>query len=168
MNDVMGKPYTLGECARLLRRWVSGSARQAGALENAAPHTARPDVVAPHGRSQVDTATVTALKNLRAAGQPDLYSRLVGLFETGSTQAMTEVDSALAGGDLAAASATCHKLAASAANVGALTFAHQARTLEELCRQRDATRAAQIFAAMRAVHPSLMDELLQHCLSESA
>jgi signal transduction histidine kinase/ligand-binding sensor domain-containing protein/CheY-like chemotaxis protein/HPt (histidine-containing phosphotransfer) domain-containing protein len=168
MNDVMGKPYTLGECARLLRRWVSSSARQAGEPENATPYTARPDVVAPHGRSQVDTATVTALKNLRAAGQPDLYSRLVGLFETGSTQAMTEVDSALAGGDLAAASATCHKLAASAANVGALTFAHQARTLEELCRQRDATRAAQIFAAMRAVHPSLMDELSRHCLSESA
>ena len=168
MNDVMGKPYTLGECARLLRRWVSSSPNQAGEPENAAPSPARPDVVAPHGRSQVDTATVTALKNLRAAGQPDLYSRLVGLFETGSTQAMTEVDSALAGGDLAAASAVCHKLAASAANVGALTFAHQARTLEELCRQRDATRAAQIFAAMRAVHPSLMDELSRHCLSESA
>jgi two-component system sensor histidine kinase/response regulator len=159
MDDVMGKPYTLGECARLLRRWVSGST---------APRPARADVVASHGHSQIDTATVTALKNLRAAGQPDLYSRLVGLFETGSAQALTLIDSALAGGDLAAASAVCHKLAASAANVGALTFAHQARTLEELCRQRDLTRSVQIFAAMRAAHPSLMDELSQLCLSESA
>jgi hypothetical protein len=59
-------------------------------------------------------------------------------------------------------------LAASAANVGALTFAHQARTLEELCKQRDATRAAQLFAAMRAAHPALIDELSHLCLSESA
>jgi two-component system sensor histidine kinase/response regulator len=166
MNDVMGKPYTLGECARLLRRWVRSSPRQANEPAHAAPSAARPDVIAAH--EQVDTATVTALKNLRAAGQPDLYSRLVGLFETGSTQAMTEIDSALAGGDLAAASAACHKLAASAANVGALTFAHQARTLEELCKQRDGSRASQLFAAMRAAHPSLLDELSRLCLAESA
>jgi HPt (histidine-containing phosphotransfer) domain-containing protein len=81
---------------------------------------------------------------------------------------MTEIDRALAGGDLAGASAVCHKLAASAANVGALTFAHQARTLEELSKQRDATRAAQLFAAMRAAHPALVEELSRLCLSESA
>ena len=151
MNDVMGKPYTLGECARLLRHWVRSSPGQA-----------------PHDRPQVDTATVTALKNLRAAGQPDLYSKLVGLFETGSTQAMIEIEAALAAGDLPVAGATCHKLAASAANVGALTFAHQARTLEELCRQHDAIRARQVFAAMRAVHPAIIDELSRLCLAESA
>jgi two-component system, sensor histidine kinase and response regulator len=163
MNDVMGKPYTLGECARLLRRWVRGSA-----APSTAPSPARPDPAAPHGRPEVDTATVTALKNLRAAGQPDLYSRLVGLFETGSTQAMIEIDSALAAHDLARASAVCHKLAASAANVGALTFAHQVRTLEELCKQLNRTRAASLFAAMRAAHPALIDELSRLCLAESA
>jgi hypothetical protein len=40
--------------------------------------------------------------------------------------------------------------------------------LEELCKQRDATRAAQLFAAMRAAHPALIDELSHLCLSESA
>jgi two-component system, sensor histidine kinase and response regulator len=164
----MGKPYTLAECARLLRRWVSGSATPANEPAHAASATARTEGAAPRGRSQVDTATVTALKNLRAAGQPDLYSRLVGLFETGSTQAMAGIDSALAAGDLAAASAACHKLAASAANVGALAFAQQARTLEELCRQRHETRAVQLFAAMHTAHPALMDELSQLCLAESA
>ena len=170
MNDVMGKPYTLGECARSLRRWVSRSPAQAQAPahQDAPPAADRPHAAAAQGRSQVDTATVTALKNLRAAGQPDLYSRLVGLFETGSTQAMTEIDAALSSGDLAGASAVCHKLAASAANVGALSFAHQARTLEELCKQRDASQAAQSFAAMRAAHPSLIDELSRLCLAESA
>jgi signal transduction histidine kinase/ligand-binding sensor domain-containing protein/CheY-like chemotaxis protein/HPt (histidine-containing phosphotransfer) domain-containing protein len=168
MNDVMGKPYTLGECAQLLRRWVKSSAAQASGRGHALPSPARSAAVPPRGRSQVDMATVTALKNLRAAGQPDLYSRLVGLFETGSTQAMSEIDSALAADDLAAASAACHKLAASAANVGALTFAHQARALEELCKQRNQTRAAPLFAAMRAAHPPLIDELSRLCLSESA
>ena len=136
MNDVMGKPYTLGECARLLQRWLSRSATPAREPEHAASSSARSDAVTPQGRPLVDSATVTALKNLRAADQPDLYSRLVGLFETGSTQAMSEIDSALARDDLAGASAVCHKLAASAANVGALTFAHQTRSLEEALQAR--------------------------------
>jgi signal transduction histidine kinase/ligand-binding sensor domain-containing protein/CheY-like chemotaxis protein/HPt (histidine-containing phosphotransfer) domain-containing protein len=166
MNDVMGKPYTLGECERLLRRWVRSAAAQAQAPHPAAPSAAHPVAVAAH--EQVDAATVMALKHLRAAGQPDLYSTLVGLFETGSGQAMTELDSALARGDLTAAGAVCHKLAASAANVGALIFARQARALEELCKQQDGTRAAELFAAMRAAHPSLTAELSSLCLSESA
>ena len=168
MNDVMGKPYTFGECARLLQRWLSRSATPAREPEHAASSPARSDAVTPQGRPLVDSATVTALKNLRAADQPDLYSRLVGLFETGSTQAMSEIDSALARDDLAGASAVCHKLAASAANVGALTFAHQTRSLEELCKQEHATRAASLFAAMRAAHPALIDELSRLCLAESA
>ena len=167
MNDVMGKPYTLGQCARLLRRWVRSSPTPAKEPQSAAPSSVgRPVAVAP--RDQVDTTTVMALKNLRAEGQPDLYSRLVGLFETGSVQTMTELASALPRGDFAGASGLCHKLAASAANVGALIFARQARTLEELCKQQDGTRAAQLFALMRAAHPALIDELSRLCLLESA
>jgi HPt (histidine-containing phosphotransfer) domain-containing protein len=170
MNDVMGKPYTLTQCARLLRRWVRSAPRQAKESENTAPSAAGPETAAPHGRdlALIDAATVMALKNLRADGQRDLYSRLVGLFETASTQAMGELDSALAAGDLSGAGATCHKLAASAANVGALSFARQARTLEELCAQRDRIRAGQLLAAMRTAHPALIDELSRLCLPESA
>ena len=168
MNDVMGKPYTLAECARLLRRWVRRAATQAQESAPAAPSRAHPLAAAARGRPEIDSATVMALKNLRAAGQPDLYTNLVGLFETGSTRAMTELRSALPEGDFAVASATCHKLAASAANVGALSFARQARTLEELCKQQDKTRAAQLFAAMRAAHPALIEELSRLCLAESA
>jgi CheY-like chemotaxis protein len=164
MNDVMGKPYTLEQCARLLRRWVGGAATRRAEIPAPSPRGA----LAQAPQEQVDTATVTALKNLRAAGEPDLYSRLVGLFETGSTQAMTELAAALPAGDFDAAAAVCHKLAASAANVGALVFARETRNLEHLCKERDSTQAAQLFAAMRAVHPSLIDELLRLCLSESA
>jgi signal transduction histidine kinase/ligand-binding sensor domain-containing protein/CheY-like chemotaxis protein/HPt (histidine-containing phosphotransfer) domain-containing protein len=166
MNDVMGKPYTLEQCARLLRRWARSSATPATGAESAAPSPRGAVAIMP--QEQIDTATVMALKNLRAAGQPDLYSRLVGLFETGSTRAMAELESALHAGDLAGAGAVCHKLAASAANVGAMIFARQARILEELCKQPDGAQAVEVFAAMRAGHPSLMDELARLCLSESA
>ena len=168
MNDVMGKPYTLEQCARLLRRWVGNRPAQTEAAENAARTFGHPLIATPRERSQVDSATVAALKSLRAVGQPDLYSILVDLFETGSTQMLTDIDAALSGGDLAGASGVCHKLAASAANVGALTFAQQARTLEERCRQRDGARAAQLFVLMRAAHPALIDELTRLCLAESA
>jgi CheY-like chemotaxis protein/HPt (histidine-containing phosphotransfer) domain-containing protein len=170
MNEVMGKPYSLEQCAQLLRRWTRSSPRQAKEPDNSVPSPAESEAVAPHDRplSQIDVATVLALKSLRAGDQPNLFSKLVDLFEIASAEAMTELDSAFAADDLAGASATFHKLAASAANVGALTFARHARTLEGLCKRRDGTRARQLFVAMRAAQPALIDELSRLCLLESA
>ena len=122
--------------------WSTPPAQAHGA-EDAPPPLDRADALAPHGRSQVDTATVTALKNLRAAGQPDLYSRLVGLFETGSAQATIEIDAALAGGDLAAASARLPQIGRERGQCRGAGLCASGANLEELCNaaRRDPRRA---------------------------
>jgi len=63
MDDLLTKPYTLEECAQLLRRWIAGSLRTT------------PDLL-----SSVDPTAVSALRNLRAGKHADLYSKLVDLF----------------------------------------------------------------------------------------
>jgi HPt (histidine-containing phosphotransfer) domain-containing protein len=62
----------------------------------------------------------------------------------------------------------CHKLASSAANVGALAFARYVRQLEKSCEERQAVRAARLFATIRAAHPALLEELTRLDLQESA
>jgi HPt (histidine-containing phosphotransfer) domain-containing protein len=61
---------------------------------------------------------------------------------------------------LKAAAAVCHKLASSAANVGAVAFAKDARQLEQLCAAGDAARVQPLFAVLRQAHPSLLEELV--------
>ena len=68
MNDLMSKPYSLDQCAQLLRRWIGAA--------DAAPRTAPQPVEA----AEIDATTVIGLKNLRG-GQSDLYSKLVDLFQ---------------------------------------------------------------------------------------
>jgi CheY-like chemotaxis protein len=150
MDDLMSKPYTLDQCARLLGHWIK---REPASIAAAA---------------EIDGATVTGLKSLRSAGQGDLYARLVELFQTTSTQAIVEIAAALGADDFEAARAVCHKLASSAANVGALAFSRHVRQLEQLCEERDRVRAGRLFDAVRTAHPRLIEELTLRKFRESA
>ncbi len=146
MDDLLSKPYTLEQCARLLHRFAragSGAADTFSAL------------------STVDVATVVQLRGLRAAGHADLYSRVVELFKTNSVDGLAQLRTALEQPDLAAAAALCHRLAASAGNVGARAFAGNLRELEQLCRAGQLADARPLYERLAAAHPALLEELTQ-------
>ncbi len=178
MDDILGKPCTLQECALILRRWIvpderaerAERARRAGQAERAErqPDPEISQQATDECLSRVDANAVARLRNLRGAGQPDLYSRLVELFEAGCSDALARLESALRTADLDAAGAICHKLASSAANVGALTFARDVRQLEQSCIVRDAPGAQSVYERLRAAHPTLMEELRSQQLRHSA
>jgi HPt (histidine-containing phosphotransfer) domain-containing protein len=150
MDDMLSKPCTLDECAQVLRRWIIRSDKK--------PQT--PPVVGSGGLSSVDATAVARLRNLRGGRHVDLYSKLVDLFQTGSSDSLTQLQAALEAGNLKAAGAVCHKLASSAANVGALSFAKDVRQLEMLCTAGDAVRAQSLYERLRAAQPALIEELL--------
>jgi HPt (histidine-containing phosphotransfer) domain-containing protein len=106
--------------------------------------------------SDIDSAAVARICNLRGNGPPDLYGRLVELFESGSARALVELRTALERGRLEEAAAISHKFASSAANVGALTFAQRVRELERLCLAGDAGHALGLYRRLRGAHPALM------------
>jgi two-component system sensor histidine kinase BarA len=158
MDDMLSKPCTLDECAQVLRRWITRSVEQ-----TQTPPTARSGEL-----SSVDAAAVARLRNLRSGGQADLYSKLVDLFQAGSSDSLTRLQAALEAGDLKAAGAVCHKLASSAANVGALSFAKDVRQLETLCIAGDAARARSLYDRLCAAQPALIEELLSVRLRATA
>ena len=111
---------------------------------------------------------MTTLRNLRAGTHADLYSRLVDLFRVGSTKSLAELRGALAAADLKSAAGVCHKLASSAANVGALIFARDVRLLGQMCIAGDCTAAQELHDRLAMAHPALLDELTRLQLKESA
>ncbi|MDB6091889.1 MAG: hypothetical protein JWN85_4673 [Gammaproteobacteria bacterium] len=159
MDDMLSKPCTLTQCETVLRRWIK---RPDGQRDREAQAPAGGGAL-----SKVDAAAVAQLRNLRG-GQVDLYSKLVDLFRAGSSDALTQLRAALLEGDLQVAGAICHKLAASAANVGALSFAKDVRQLEQLCMAGDAAHAQPVFQRLWVAHPTLIEELLKSRLRATA
>jgi len=147
MDDMLSKPYTLEECAQVVRRF---SARGALAASTRAPG----DPLA-----SVDAAAVATLRRLRSDERVDLYSKLVELFQAGAAPALAQLAATLDAADLVAAAAICHRFGSSAANVGANAFARDVRELERLCAAGEAPRARELYERLAAAYPALIEEL---------
>ena len=96
---------------------------------------------------------------IRGVGSADLYSRLVELFKTGSSEALAQLRAALATSAFHPARAVCHRLKSSAANVGALAFSRQVGLLEQLCVAGDLDRARALLEGLQAAHSGLITQL---------
>jgi signal transduction histidine kinase/ligand-binding sensor domain-containing protein/CheY-like chemotaxis protein/HPt (histidine-containing phosphotransfer) domain-containing protein len=142
MDDILSKPYTLQQCAQLLGRWIANRADAAN-----------------ESLSNVDASAVAGIRKLRTGGNADLYSQLVDLFQTSSSEALTQLRSALEHTDFKTAAAVCHKLTSSAANVGALVFAKRVRELGQLCTAGDHAAARALHGRLEVAHPALIEEL---------
>jgi signal transduction histidine kinase/ligand-binding sensor domain-containing protein/DNA-binding NarL/FixJ family response regulator len=164
MDDILSKPYTLDQCARLLDRWLVAPATPAATAVHfppAAPAAAAAAAAAAamEGLTCVDETAVARLKSLRGSGHDDLYEDLVELYRAASPDALARLKSALQAGDFTIAGAVCHKLAASSANVGAHAFARAVRLLERSCEAGDGARARRLLDQLLAAHPELLEEL---------
>jgi signal transduction histidine kinase/ligand-binding sensor domain-containing protein/CheY-like chemotaxis protein len=177
MDDLLSKPCTLSECARVLRRWIpswrAARARGAGTVQSPqrtelATTQPMPSASATGDLADVDASAVRRLRNLRGGASNDLYERLVELFQSGSVQAMAQLGAALERQDLKDAAAICHKLGSSAANVGALAFAQEVRSLEHSCVAGDATRARATQQRLQQAQPALLQELTSIRMKASA
>lgn len=158
MDDMLSKPYTLEECARTVRRFGTQAAK---ATQPQSGARAEP-------LASVDAAAVAGLRRLRGDGHPDLYSKLVDLFEVSASQSLAQLSAALDAKDLVAAAAVCHKLASSAANVGASAFARDVRALERLCASGEARPARDLYQRLATAYPALIAELSAQRLRASA
>jgi HPt (histidine-containing phosphotransfer) domain-containing protein len=96
---------------------------------------------------------------IRGVGSVDLYSRLVELFRTGSSDALAQLHAALATSAFQPARAVCHKLKSSAANVGALAFSRQVGLLEQRCVEGNLARACDLLDGLQAAHTGLLRQL---------
>ena len=167
IDDILSKPYTLDDCARLLRRWLARGGDAPGARVQAAAAPAV-DAVEPALLASVDASAVSALRQLRGGKHADLYSKLVELFRSSSTQSLAELHATLERDDLAGAAAVAHRLASAAANVGALAFAQRVKELERHSLNAQRGRARELCRELHAAHVPLLETLQSQHLRATA
>lgn len=164
MDDILSKPCTFEECARVLQRWMTTPVTAAAPAEPAAA----PDHEGDAGLTAISSSAVAALRKLRTDKHVDLYTKLVDLFRNSSTQALAQLRDAVSANDLRAAAAVCHKLSSSAANVGAMIYAAQVKELERLCNSNEATTVHELHERLQAAHASLLTALDTVVLGKAA
>ena len=165
IDDILSKPYTLDDCRRVLRQWVARAHEAQPAHAAIAPDAA---TLAPAALASVDANAVAALRRLNAGKQGDLYSKLVELFRTSSTQSLAQLNTAFDADDLPAVAAVCHKLASAAANVGALAFAQAVKELERHALAAEREPALELQEALCTAHLPLLEALQGQRLRASA
>ena len=123
MNDHVGKPFVLDHLVTLLLRYVGGREQPVSASVTDATLSIAP-VVTPVALLDESGAL------LRLAGSPGLYHSVLVAFATDCADLPDQLQSLLAGGDLAGAARMLHTFKGLAATVGANQLSALAQTLE--------------------------------------
>jgi two-component system, sensor histidine kinase and response regulator len=163
MDDVLSKPFTFQECVQLLHRWIKPATLSRTDL----PVDVSQDVDLA-SLSVVDGSTVAGLRQLRGDRSQNLYSKLVDLFLGSSTDSLAQLKVLVTEKDWHSAGALSHKLAAAAANVGAVAFGREIRRLERACEAADAELVNHIYARIEFAHSALSESLGAHRMQASA
>lgn len=168
IDDILSKPYALDDCRRMLRRWVTREDEAPAETAHDSGDAGAADTRPAAALASVDANAVAALQEGHLGRQAGLYSKLVELFRSSSTQSLADLQAAIERGDLTAAAAVCHKLASAAANVGAAAYAQQVKELERHCHAGETDSARELCRVLHEAHGPLLETLQEHCLEAIA
>jgi two-component system sensor histidine kinase/response regulator len=141
MDDYISKPFTLQTLRASLERWLPAG------VEGAALPAAE------EGTGAVGPVDAKALENIRALqapGGPNLLSRVIGLYLSGSPKLLEDLREAAVRRDADALRNASHTLKSSSANLGALSLSSLCKELETNAREGRVDDAAEAVAGIEA------------------
>jgi PAS domain S-box-containing protein len=141
MDDFLSKPVRLQTLEAMLESWSAGwnGVRSGVAMKSAKEFAPPPSAHgAPHSESELDSQTLSELRELSKATGDDVLRKLVETFLSELPERLAALKSALDAGDLVALGRAAHAMK-SAASIGALRYANLCGTVEShaLANQRD-------------------------------
>ena len=88
----------------------------------------------------IDDVAIEAITSLQKPGKPDLFAKIVTLFEQNSPDLIESIVAAPDNGDADSARAAAHSLKLSSAYLGAVEFSGLCKRIETAARENDLTR----------------------------
>lgn len=140
MDDYLAKPYTMAQLQQVLSRWL--------------PAAAIPDT-----RAAIDDGHLERLRELDAAGGPDLARKIARVYLNTSVSIMTRLDQAIDDADDEGLRHAAHTLKSSSANVGAVALSELFKQLESRGAVVDPEAARATFDAARREYARAVSEL---------
>ncbi len=135
MDDFLSKPFTQGQLATLLRRWLA---------LRALPESEGRDL------SRLPLIDAGVLRNIAALARPALLNSMIDLYLQHSPSLLAAIETAAANMQPDALFQAVHTLKSSTANLGGARLAMVAKECETLVRTGGATQAAPIVVRIRS------------------
>jgi CheY-like chemotaxis protein len=139
MDGYLSKPVRREALQQILREWLEPASPAAGA-EQAQPATA----------PVLDATIIAALRELQAAGEPDVLGQLIDVFLDDARVQLASLAEAIRQSDAAAIYQAAHRLRGGAANLGAAALAKHCADLEALGRAGALSGADALLQAITA------------------
>ncbi|HZW59435.1 MAG TPA: response regulator, partial [Woeseiaceae bacterium] len=150
MDQYLGKPFTSDQLHAVLSLYLQRPAA-------AAP--AQPASGAATARSPLDRSVLAVLHGLRQPGSPSLLEKVIGIYRHSAPGLKERLVAAIERREPAAVQENAHALKSSSANVGATCLADLCRQLEQMARQADLSRAAEIRRQLECEYSRVMEAL---------
>ena len=166
MDDYLSKPFTLEQLKAMLSRWLPRDLSQ----ETRPEKSPAPEKTSPlPSTSTTPVVDPQALENIRALqreGAPDLLTRVIQAYLSGTPKFLENLKQALNQGDIQAVQRVTHSLKSSSANLGAVSVANLVKKLEDTA-PTSPEKARKILDELSLEYDKLQDALAQE-LARSA
>ena len=96
----------------------------------------------------IDDVAIEAITSLQKPGKPDLFAKIVTLFEQNSPDLIESIVAAPDNGDADSARAAAHSLKSSSAYLGAVEFSGLCKRIETAARENDLARESEAIARL--------------------
>jgi len=96
----------------------------------------------------IDDVAIEAITSLQKPGKPDLFAKIVTLFEKNSPDLIESIVAAPDSGDVDSARAAAHSLKSSSAYLGAIEFSSLCKRIETAARENDLARESEAIARL--------------------
>ena len=135
MDDYLSKPFTLDQLRTVLHRWMPSSAAPSPAIPSPAESVPSPAMAPQPEDSPVNPKAWDSITSLQRPGQPDLLTKIIGLYLKDSQGLVDKILAAAQAKDFAALRDAAHSLKSRSATLGAWQVADLCKELETGARE---------------------------------
>ena len=135
MDDYLSKPFTIEQLRTVLHRWTPSSPVASPALSSPGENAPPPDIALQPDGSPVNPKTWDSITSLQRPGQPDLLTKIIGLYLKDSQGLVDKILAAALEKDGASLRDAAHSLKSRSATLGAWQVADLCKQLETGARE---------------------------------
>ena len=176
MDDHISKPFVLNEVVRILEHWSSGNSAQqtkdtsmAGDRNEKGDQEQSPDKYSKRMEAKnpppIDRRVIHTLQSLQIEGEPDVLSKIINIYLTGSDPLIDELREAHGAKDFEKVQNVAHSLKSSSANVGAMALSELCNDIEVACKHNAVDKSTALVAAVELEFLRVKDTLSKKILS---
>ncbi|MEO7335859.1 MAG: Hpt domain-containing protein, partial [Caldimonas sp.] len=159
MDDFLTKPVIPDLLYKTLSTWIAAGPCRGAADDANGPPGGAASADAEANATPADADADLSVLSAAVGGDPDKTRKFALMFVDTMSKTLTELDDALASGDLAAVSALGHRAKSSAATVGAAELARLCQSLQDMKGQGDIEDARETVRSMASLNARITDQI---------